>query len=120
MVADLHHSDEENMIRIRHQSEKSDPDPDPDGPQHRWTDLQTVCSLPVMEQRGTSRNPTGGFGFTVKCRNRDTVSLIKNCRNRDTVSLIRNRDTISMINRSAEIEDTVSLIKSTEIKTPFP
>jgi hypothetical protein len=49
-----------------------------------------------MEQRGTSRNPTGGFGFTVKCRNRDTVSLIKS------------RDTVSMINGSAGIE------------TPFP
>ena len=35
---------------------------------------QTVCSFPVIEQRGTSMNATGGFGFTVKCKNNDTHS----------------------------------------------
>ena len=35
---------------------------------------QTVCSLPVIEHRGISINATGGFGFTVKCKNNDTHS----------------------------------------------
>ena len=36
--------------------------------------LQTVCSFPVIEHRGISINATGGFGFTVKCKNNDTHS----------------------------------------------
>ena len=39
------------------------------------TRLHTVCSFPVMEHRGTSRNPTGGLGLTVKWRKSETVSL---------------------------------------------
>ena len=43
-----------------------------------WLNLQIVCSFPVMELRGASGNAVGGFGFTVKWRNRDTVSLKAN------------------------------------------
>lgn len=37
--------------------------------------LFTVCSFPVMQQRGTSRKPTAGLGFTVKYRKSETTSL---------------------------------------------